>query len=60
MSKINKLTKKQIEKESINLAHIILGDYARDYLSGYEYDERTEQKMYEQITRGLYIQIRRS
>jgi|TARA_R100000479_G_C6358588_1_gene192030 hypothetical protein len=57
---MKKLSKKQIEKKSITLAHIILGDYARDYLSSYEYDERTKQKMYEQMTSGLYIQIRRS
>lgn len=57
---MKKLSKKQIEKKSITLAHIILGDYARDYLSSYEYDERTKQKMYEQMTSGLCIQIRRS
>ena len=54
------MNKKQIEKDAINIAHIILGDYARDCVRNYGYDENTEQKLYEQIVSGLRIQIKRT
>lgn len=54
------MNKKQIEKDAINIAHQILDDYARDYLTSCEYDEDTDQKVYEQIVSGLRIQIKRT
>lgn len=60
MTTTNKLTKKQIEKEAINVAESILYDHAREFLTSSMYDENTQQKIFEQIRFGLRIEIRRT